>query len=122
MKLSKLILFSLLLTSFKAASVERADAFIVKIFEKSIKVLAPKKDERKVSIIVENKTLVKALTKIERASGKVVEFVSVEPGKFKVVSIKRKKREVLYFTPISPPFQKIELVTGRRPYEIPPQR
>jgi hypothetical protein len=115
----------ILLSNFSyssAEAVERADAFIVRVLEKSIKVLAPKKDDRKVSVIVENKTLVNSLSKLVRSDGKVIEFVSVKPGKFKVVDISRKKREVIYFIPISPPFQKIELVTGRRPYEIPPQR
>ncbi len=116
-----IILFSISLSTSLGA-VERSDAFIVKVFEKSIKVLAPKKDEAKVGVIVENKTLVKCLAKLVRENGKVIDFVSVEPGKFKVVNVRRKKREVIYFIPISPPFQKIDLITGRRPYEIPPQR
>ena len=122
MKMLALLLYSSLFLSLNATAVERSDAFIVKVFEKSIKVLAPKKDDRKTSVIVENKTLVNCLAKIIRSSGEVIDFVSIKPGKFKVVEVRRKKREVLYFVPISPPFQKIELVTGRRPYEIPPQR
>ncbi|MFT6070396.1 MAG: hypothetical protein ACJAT2_000804 [Bacteriovoracaceae bacterium] len=120
---NQLLIFLISLTlSTALGAVERSDAFIVKVFEKSIKVLAPKKDEAKIGVIVENKTLVKCLAKLVRENGDVIDFVSVEPGKFKVVNIMRKKREVIYFIPISPPFQKIELVTGRRPYEIPPQR
>jgi hypothetical protein len=122
MKFLSLIGLISILFCFKSFAVERSDAFIVKVFEKSIKVLAPKKDDLSTSVIVENKTLVNCLAKVVRLNGKLIEFVSVKPGKFKVVSIKRKSKEVIYFIPISPPFQKIELVTGRRPYEIPPQR
>lgn len=122
MKFLSLVGLISFLVSHNTFAVERSDAFIVKIYEKSIKVLAPKKDERTTTAIIENKTLVNCLAKIVRKSGKVIDFVSVKPGKFKVVKISRKKREVIYFIPISPPFQKIELVTGRRPYEIPPQR
>lgn len=106
----------------QADAYERSDAFIVRVFDKRIKVLAPAKYDPKLNVIIENKTLVKSLSRLERANGTVVSYIAVEPGKFTAVDMKAKKGEVLYIVPMSPPFQKVELIPGRRPYEIPPKR
>ncbi|MBK27049.1 MAG: hypothetical protein CME70_23800 [Halobacteriovorax sp.] len=107
----------------KAHAYERSDAFIVRVFEKRIKVLAPKKySDQKTSVIIENKTLVKGIFELTRKSGKRIKYISVNPGKFKAVELNLlNKRETFYFVPVSPPFQKVELVPGSRPYEIPPK-
>lgn len=115
-------LFLSILLAGPALSYERSDAFIVRLYDKSIKVLAPAKYDSKLNVIVENKTLMKSISRLERANGKVISFISVGPGKFAAVDLKAKKGETLYLVPISPPFQKVELITGRRAYEIPPQR
>lgn len=101
---------------------ERSDAFVVKMFDKSIKVLAPAKYDPKLHVILENKTLMKSLSRLERANGKVIKYITVEPGKFTSVELKSKKGEVLYLVPMAPPFQKVELTPGKKAYEIPPQR
>lgn len=115
-------IFTALILSPAANSYERSDAFIVRLFDKSIKVLAPVKFDAKLNVIVENKTLTKSISRLERPNGELVSFIAVEAGKFKAVDLKARKGESLFLVPISPPFQKVELILGRRPYEIPPQR
>ena len=122
MRLLHFIIIFSFITSISAHSYERSDAFIVKVFDKKIKVLAPSKYDPKLNVIVENKTLMKSISKLERTNGKVVKYISVEAGKFTSIKLKAKKGEIFYLVPISPPFQKVELITGRKPYEIPPQR
>ncbi len=108
---------------YEAAAYERSDAFIVRVFEKRIRVLSPKKySDRKTSVIIENKTLVKGIYELTRKSGKRIKYISVRPGKFKAIELKLlSKNESFYFVPVSPPFQKVELIPGSRPYEIPPK-
>ena len=103
-------------------SYERSDAFVVRLYDKRIRVLAPKKFDPSISVIVENKTLVKSISRIEKEGGVVIQHFSVMPGSFKAIDLKIKKGEVIYLVPLSPPFQRVELVTGRRPYEIPAKR
>lgn len=116
-------IFVVVLSLKSALAYERSDAFIVRVFEKRIKVLAPKKySDKKTSVIIENKTLVKGIFELKRKSGKRIKYISVNPGKFKAVELNLlNRRETFYFIPVSPPFQKVELIPGSRPYEIPPK-
>jgi len=122
--LMKKLIFGILLTFIltQVEAYERSDAFIIRLYDKRIKILAPSQYDPKLNVIIENKTLTKTIAKLERTNGEILSYISIMPGKFTSLALKTKKGEVLYFVPISPPFQKVELIPGRKPYEIPPKR
>lgn len=101
---------------------EKADAFIVKVEPRYFKILSPTKINKKIGLIVQNRSLVKLVAKLESWDGKTVDIISVESGKSNAIEFRYDKSKKYYFTPISPPFQRIELKLGEKSYEIPPQR
>ena len=117
MKFLVLMLFSTMIHSY-----EGSDTFIVKFFDEKVKVLAPKKFDKRLSVIVENKTLVKLRGKIENSQGSVLSFLSVNPNESYSVDLKIKKGQKVFFVPISPSFQKVRLEIGKASYEIPPKK
>lgn len=107
---------------FSSQGSERSETFIVYLFENKVKVTAPKKDDPKLALLLENKTLTKIIGKIESESGRVLGFVTIEPGKSKTFSLEKRSGEKVRFVPMSPPFQAIDLIIGLESYEIPPKR
>ena len=103
-------------------ALERADAFIIKAFNDKYKVLSPKKKTNKVSVIVENKTLVKLIGEIIAGDGSVLSMLTIRPGKYKSVELDFSSKEKYYFVPLSPSFQKVILNFGKEAYEIPSKK
>jgi len=112
----------LFLFAYSTHSYERADAFIVKVYDDLVRVLSPTKYDPKLAVVIENKTLTKIVGKVETSSGQVLAYVAVEAGKFTSVNVKRLKTDKVYFIPTAPPLQKVELKLGNKPYEIPPKQ
>lgn len=104
------------------AKYEKADAFIVKAYANRIKVLSPAKYYPGIHVIVENKTLSKFLGQILIRDGKTIGFVSIAPGKFQTIQLNQKSDKDLLLIPLSPGFQEIELLAGKKSYEIPPKK
>jgi hypothetical protein len=105
-----------------AGAYEKADAFIVRVYDKSVKVLSPAEFSEKVSVIVENKTLTGLRARLEKKGGAVLEQLNIAPGGFKANEISLDKGDILQFVPLSPPSQEVVLSFGKPPYEIPPQK
>ncbi|CBW26980.1 hypothetical protein BMS_2174 [Halobacteriovorax marinus SJ] len=116
MKLLGLFLFLISLYSF---SFEKSEAFIVTAYTNKFKVLSPVKRTNKVSVIIENKTLVKLIGEVVTDKGVLKEMVTIKPGKYKSVELEFYKNSKYYFIPLSPSFQKVVLDFGRKAYEIP---
>lgn len=108
--------------NFSAFSYEKPSAFIIKVYDDKVRVLSPTKYDPLLSVVIENKTMAKLKGKIETGSGEVLKFVSILPGKFTSVNVKKLKTQKLFFVPLSPPLQKVELKIGNKPYEIPPKQ
>ncbi len=106
---------------FQAHSYEKADAFIVKVLDKRVKVLSPSKWDPKLHLIVKNETLTKLIGKVETEDGRLVARVSVESRKSQSIELRFPKSTKLFFVPMMPPFQKVQLKLGNKPYEIPPK-
>lgn len=100
---------------------EKADAFIVKIYDERVRVLSPVKYDPKLNVIIENKTLVDISGKVETGSGEILAYVTIKPAKAASVNVKKIKDDSVFFIPLSPPSQKVELKLGSKPYEIPPR-
>lgn len=119
MKSLIVLIFILNLNTF---ALERADAFIVKAFNNKYKVLSPKKKSKKISVIVENKTLVKLVGEIIAEDGSVLSMLTIKPGKYKSVELDFSSNSNYYFVPLSPSFQKVILDFGKEAYEIPSKK
>jgi hypothetical protein len=118
----KHIILFLLFISSQIYAAELSDTFIVKIFHDKVKVISPAKLSNNLTVIVENKTLVDIRGKIETKLGKVVAYVTIPSGQSKSVPVKISKKDKIYFVPMAPAFQAVELIVGRKAYEIPPKR
>lgn len=123
--LSLTLLFLLFLspTTRDGYAYERSRAFHVKVFDKKIKVISPShndfNDFEDVHLIVENKSLGKLLGKVNTF------YMAIKSNDFQSISLEDlgvERGERFFFVPLSPPFQEVELVLGRRSYEIPPKR
>lgn len=113
--------FLLIILSLSVSAQEKSDAFLVKVFDSYVRVISPDKNYSMVSVIVENKTLSKVVGKIVK--GKTdLSFITIDPDKTKSVQVKYSKDEPLFFVPLAPASQEVQLIVGKRTYEIPPQK
>lgn len=119
MKLLLMIFFTFI---FHAQASEYSNTFVVKIHPQVIKVTSPKTFNAELSVIVENKSMVRVLGKVINESDTFEKIISIKAGEFKSVPIRMKKNENFYFVPMSPPFQRIELQIGQKDYEIPAKK
>lgn len=112
------VLFGLL-CCFKLAASESSDAFLVTIHDRKVKVVAPKVVSDTLVAIVGNKTLAKQLGKIVLKNGPDVEFFILRPNEHRSIDLTKYRHQQVYFVPLSPAFQEIQLAVGKESYEIP---
>ena len=55
-------------------------------------------------------------------AGRILKFVSIKSGLSEAVEIENKSAENVFFVPVSPAFQEVELVFGKKVYEIPSKK
>ncbi|MCO4792286.1 MAG: hypothetical protein KC493_01145 [Bacteriovoracaceae bacterium] len=122
MKLGLITFFILGIISSNVTAYEKADAFMVTLLERRIKVLSPNSFNSPQGIVIKNKTLVKVVGKFVDDNNKTIKFLAVESGETKSVELKFKKSRKIYFVPLAPSFQEVELVFGKKAYEVPPKK
>lgn len=108
----------LLLVSFSAWAVPSKDTFIIQLNDRSVNVYPMEKKRVLYSVIVENRSLSDQIGKF-MVAGKAVKFVSVKSGVSESVEIENKTNTNVIFVPVSPSFQDVELVFGKKAYEVP---
>lgn len=96
--------------------------FLIKVFPESINVTSPLSYEKNLSVIIENKSMINMLGKLTSSSSNFEKIVRVKAGKFQTIDILMAKGESYFFTPLSPPFQSVELKVGQKQYEIPAKK
>lgn len=94
------------------------DAFIVEVTDRKIKVTSPKKKMKIVSIIIKNTTFDKIISEI-RSDQKVLKRFVLKPEGKEVIQVDYSKVNKLYYIPVAPPFETVELRFEQKPYEIP---
>ena len=109
--------FFLLLISLNAKGASN-EAFIIQINDRSMSVITPVTKRALFSVIVENRSLSDQIGKFT-ANGKILKFVSVKPGSSETVELENKTPSQVIFVPVSPAFQEVELIFGKKAYEIP---
>lgn len=116
----RMILFTLLLPLGLKAQVN-SESFIVQISDRSMKLTAPEKPRKLFSVIVENRSLSDQVGKFT-VGGNIVKYVSVRSGKSQTVEFENKSSLPVFFVPVSPAFQEVEMKFGKKAYEVPPQK
>lgn len=116
-----LFLFGLILPKELLAQ-ESSEAFQITLFETKIKVLSPKSYHPDISALVINKMNNKALAKIIKSNGELIAHVALEEGEQKAIKLKLKEDDRIFYIPLSPAKQAVELLVGREAYEIPPKK
>lgn len=119
------VLLLFLLLNFPAFAGEKSEAFLVTIFDRYVKVISPDKSYSQTSIIIENKTLSTIVGKIQKGKSDLY-FLTLEPQQSKSFQVKipatQGSQEPLLFVPMSPASQEVQLLIGKKSYEIPPQK
>lgn len=117
-------MFTIVFVTVSAAhSQQRSEAFIVSIYDKRVSVVAPDKRSKNLHAILKNNTLTTIRGKIQTNDNLVLGYVTLHEGDSESVKIGDigSKRKV-FFQPISPSFQEVQLRVGAKAYEIPPKK
>jgi hypothetical protein len=122
---SILLLFTLLLVVLipnHSFSEERAETFIIYAMDDKFKVVSPPAYSSNFSIIIDNKTLTTLVVQLVKKNSSFKKIKSIESGKYERVNMTKYKRsDELTLIPLSPAFQEVELIFGKKSYEIPPK-
>lgn len=114
-------LFLLMLLPQLGFAVTRTGIFVVSMHDRKVHVISPEKVQGTFSVIVENKSLSKLVGKFATPEG-ALKYVSLESGSTETVEITHKSGSKVFFVPLSPAFQEIELIVGKKEYEIPSEK
>src|SRR3989339_1740970 len=95
-------------------SEERSESFWIQAHDTYIKVLAPEQYTPGITVILSNKTLARLLGKVVTASGKVLQFVTIDSEESVSVKIDAISKESVFFVPLVPAFQEVELKFGKK--------
>lgn len=114
----KLVLFFLILSSAMAAP--KPETFVIQLHDRSMTVLSPENRRPIFSVLVENRSLSVQVGKF-MVQGKILKYISIRPGTTEPVEIENKTSSNVFFVPVSPAFQEVELLFGKKVYEIPPK-
>jgi len=113
-----ILLFLLPIVSFAQP---KKEGFVIQINDRSMSVLSPEKSRQLFSVLVENRSLSDQVGKFMIGS-KILKFVSIKSGKSEAVEIENKSSGTVIFVPVSPAFQEVPLIFGKKAYEIPPKK
>lgn len=97
---------------------QNATPFVIQVNDRSISVNSSEVHRNMFSVIVENRSLSDQIAKFT-IQGKIIKYVSVKSGKAETVEIENKSQVPVFFVPVSPAFQEVELIFGKKSYEVP---
>lgn len=99
----------------------KTETFVIQIHDRSMTVLSPDKHKNVFAVLVENQSLSDQLGKFI-VQGKLLKYAAVKPGHTESVEIENKTSSNVVFVPVSPAFQEVELLFGKKAYEIPSKK
>ncbi len=105
--------------SFATWAQEVSEAFLIDVFDKSIKVVAPQGKSKKIAVIIKNQTLSALRAKLISDDGLYLKMMNLAPRKELSLEIEIKDKERYFFVPLAPPIQEVELQWGKKTYEVP---
>lgn len=115
-----LILSGLQISSLVAR--ETSESFIINIYDTYVKVVSPNSASDKVAIIFKNETLSKLRGVIKKRESNYTMHITVDASKFKSVEVPYASNDSLYFQSLAPAFQEVDLIIGKKTYEIPSKK
>lgn len=101
-----------------SAYAKNTNSFIVELNDQGMAVTSPSEKLETTSIIIINNTLDKIVSEL-RTEKKVLKRFVLRPNGKEVLSVNMKESDVLYYVPISPPFEAALLKFKQKVYEIP---
>lgn len=116
-----LLMLHLMVISLPVQAQVKSETFIIQIQDRSMSVIAPDTRRSIYSVMVENRSLSDQLAKF-MVQGKILKYVSVKSGVTEPVEIENKTSANVVFVPVSPAFQEVELIFGKKAYEIPAKK
>jgi hypothetical protein len=116
MKFLLLLLFPVMLQ----AAAPKTELFIIQVMDRKMAVISPDKERKLFSVLVENRSLSDQVARFE-SRGKLLKYISVPSGKSESVEIENTSGSPVTFVPVSPAFQEVELIFGKKAYEVPPK-
>ena len=115
------LMFGLFFLSGLAFAQPKTETFVIQIQDRSMSILSPEKRKPVYSVLVENRSLSDQLGKFT-VQGRILKYVSVKSGMTEPVEIENKTSANVFFVPVSPAFQEVELLFGKKAYEIPSKK
>ena len=112
--------FIFLFLSLSAFAAPKSDVFVIQVMDRKMVVLSPENERKLFSVTVENRSLSDQVGKFE-AKGRLLKYVSIPSGKSDTVEIENPSGSNVTFVPVSPAFQEVELIFGKKAYEVPPK-
>lgn len=119
--LFKVFLFVCIFAPKLGLAIDSFNGFLISAYDDRFKVVSPDKFNKKIEVVIENKTLVRLIGKLVLNQKDNVSYVSIDSQNYKKFLIDLKKGDRLHFIPLSPAFQEVELIVGNKNYEIPPK-
>lgn len=106
------------LSSWSLWAQQSAKPFVIQVNDRSVQVSSSEVRRHIFSVIVENRSLSDQVAKFVM-QGQILKYVSVKSGKSETVEIENKSTHPVFFVPVSPAFQEVELIFGKKAYEVP---
>lgn len=116
-----LVLFLVFISLSALAKTTINDGFIVEFMDRKVHVISPERVKGTFVVIVENKSLSSLVAKFSTPEG-AIKYISVGSGVSETIEMTHKLGSKIFFVPLSPAFQEIELIVGKKEYEIPSQK
>lgn len=104
--------------SFKTYAQQKSEAFLVTVKHSGIHVVSPEKKEKRVSVVIVNNTSQNIISQL-KTQQRVIERFNLRARSQHSIIVNTKDIDKLYYTPIAPAFQSVELKFNEKPYEIP---
>lgn len=114
-------LFVIILFSSLASAQPKPETFVISIHDRKMSILAPERVKKIFTVLVENHSLSDQIGKFT-IKGKTIKFVSIKSGHSEPVEIENQTSSNIVFVPVSPAFQEVELIFGKKAYEIPSKK
>lgn len=96
----------------------KSESFVIQINDRSMNVICPVKKREMFAVLIENRSLSDQIGKFT-LNDKILKYVSVKSGVSETIEIENKSSAPIFFIPVSPSFQDVELSFGKKAYEIP---
>ena len=115
-------MFSVLYFLFAMKSsfaIEFSSSFVASFTEEGVRVTSIKARKKKASVVLDNRRIDELRLDIQTNKGDVIQSFNLQPGKKTSVMVEFSPHQKLYIVCMSSPCQKLPLVFGQGPYEIP---